>query len=178
MKAVTLIEDELKKDQTLDYEVIDPRKLILPLPGTSYENSSHEMLQNAVKAATGVLIASPEYHGGISSVMKLVIDNLGFPSSLAGKPVSLLGVAAGVIGAVKSLEQIRSIASHVGAIVLPGAVSVANVQTVFNKDGSCNDKEIEKRIRSSVTILVSYIDRHICPAITLENMVRKEQSGI
>ena len=37
--------------------------------------------------------------------MKLVIENLGFPSVLAGKPVALLGMAAGAIGAIKSLEH-------------------------------------------------------------------------
>jgi FMN reductase len=48
--------------------------------------------------------------------MKLAIDNLGFPSMLSGKPISLLGVAAGVIGAIKSLEELRGICSHVGAV--------------------------------------------------------------
>ena len=59
---------------------------------------------------------------------KLVIENLGFPSVLAGKPVALVGVAAGRIGAIKSLEQLRGVCSHVGALVLPGAVSVAGVR--------------------------------------------------
>ena len=74
-----------------------------------------------------VILATPEYHGSFAAMMKLVIENLGFPSTLAGKPVALLGVAAGRIGAIKSLEQLRSVCSHVGAIVLPGPVSVANV---------------------------------------------------
>jgi NAD(P)H-dependent FMN reductase len=47
--------------------------------------------QQTVKDATGVLLASPEYHGGISSPMRLAIYNLGFPSVIAAKPVSLLG---------------------------------------------------------------------------------------
>ena len=48
-----------------------------------------------------------------------MIENMGFPSVLAGKPVSLLGVAAGRIGAIKSLESLRGVCSHIGAIVLP-----------------------------------------------------------
>ena len=177
MKAVALLEDELKKNHSLTFEIVDARQLNLPLPGISFENSSHEMLQKTVKSAMGVILASPEYHGGISSVMKLIIDNLGFPSVLAGKPVALLGVAAGSIGAIKSLEQIRSIASHVGAIVLPGTISIANVQEAFDGQGKCKVQETEKRIRSVVTMLVDYIDRHISPLIALENMVRKEKTG-
>ena len=41
--------------------------------------------------ATGLVFATPEYHGTYSSVTKLIIENLGFPSVLATKPVALLG---------------------------------------------------------------------------------------
>ena len=34
-----------------------------------------------------VVLATPEYHGSFSSVMKLMIENLGFPSVLEGKSV-------------------------------------------------------------------------------------------
>ena len=57
-----------------------------------------------IRRSTGVVLATPEYHGSFSSVMKLMIENLGFPSVLAGKSVALLGVAGGSIGAIKSLE--------------------------------------------------------------------------
>ncbi len=179
MRAVRYLDDELKKQKPpLTYEIIDPATLTLPLPGHPYQNSSHEEIQEKVKDATGIIIASPEYHGGISSVMKLIIDNLGFPSVLATKPIALLGVAAGVIGAIKSLEQIRSICSHVGAIVLPGPVSVANVQHLFDESGNCLDNGTEKLIRGVVTKLIDYIDNHICPKTALENMVREEKEGI
>ena len=118
------------------------------------------------------MLATPEYHGGFSSVIKLVIENLGFPSVLAGKPVALMGVAAGQIGAIKSLEQLRSVCSHVGAIVLPGPVSVANIQKVFDEEGRCLDPGAEKRLRGVATSLVHYIEDTICPRVALEQMVR------
>ncbi len=110
--------------------------------------------------------------------MKLIIDNLGFPSHLATKPIALLGVAAGIIGAIKSLEQLRMVCSHVGGLVLPGSVSIADVQSVFDEGGRCKDPKIEERIRSVGTTLVNYIENHICPGIALEAMVRKEKKGI
>ena len=103
----------------------------------------------------------------------MVIENLGFPSTLAAKPVALLGVAAGQIGAIKALEHLRSVLSHVGAIVLPGPVSIANVQAVFDKEGNCLDDKIEKRLRGSATGLMDYIRGSICPKIALEAMVRE-----
>ncbi len=62
--------------------------------------------------------------------------------------------------------------SHVGAIVLPGPVSVARVREVFEDDGTIEDSRIEGQIRSVATNLMDYIERHICPAMTLESMVR------
>jgi chromate reductase, NAD(P)H dehydrogenase (quinone) len=61
-----------------------------------------------------------------------MIENMGFPSALRGKPVGLIGVAAGRIGAIKSLEALKGCISHVGGIVIPaGAVSIAGVQGAF-----------------------------------------------
>lgn len=175
-KALRLALDELAKHSDVQVNSIDLAAFELPLPGRpASDPAAVVQFKQTVKDATGVLLASPEYHGGISSPMKLAIDNLGFPSVLAGKPISMLGVAAGVIGAVKSLEQLRGICSHVGAIVLPMAVSVAKVQQVFDEQGDCKDPAAEKMIRGSATSLIDYIRGAVCPRITLEAMAR--QSG-
>lgn len=130
--------------------------------------------QQAVRNATGVIIATPEYHGSFSSVVKLSIENLGFPSVLAGKPVALLGVAAGQIGAIKLLEHLRSVCSHVGALVMPSLVSVANVRQVFDDQGRSLDPAAETRIRGVATTLVDDIRGSVCPRITLEAMLREQ----
>lgn len=175
-KALALAVDEVRKNHPdIAIDVFDPAKLDLPLPGSGKQSKDVETLKAAVAAATGVLLATPEYHGSYSSVMKLVIDNLGFPSVLSCKPVSLLGVAAGQIGAIKATEHLRSVCSHVGAIVLPGVVSVPGVNKLFDDQGRCLDPAIEKRIRSAATNLINFIHDHICPKIALEEMVRSGQ---
>jgi hypothetical protein len=72
-----------------------------PMPGGLVRPSCHE---------AGVVRAPPEYHGSFCAMIKLIIENLGFPSAIAGRPVALLGVAAGRIGAIKSLEHLRGCA--------------------------------------------------------------------
>lgn len=173
-KAAALVADELRQADGVAVDVLDPATLDLPFPGITSPTSSAEELQRTIAGATGVVLATPEYHGSVSSVMKCVIENLGFPSVLAGKPVALLGVAAGAIGAIKSLEQLRSIASHVGAVVLPSVVSVAGVQKAFDEDGNCLDPRVEKRVRGVATTLVDYIEKSVCPGVTLERMVREQ----
>ncbi len=171
-KALSLVIDELYKNDDVTLSVIDPAELDLPFPGLPSNSKDPEKIKELVINSTGLVFSTPEYHGGYSSVIKLVIENLGFPSVLSGKPISLIGVAACQIGAIKALENLRGVLSHVGAIVLPGTVSVSGVQSLFDEDGNCKDKRIEKRIRSVATNLIHYIENNICPRISLEAMVR------
>lgn len=173
-KAAAVIADELGQRSGVHLTRIDPATLALAQPGAG-STADAARLQTLVAAATGVILVTPEYHGCFSSVMKLVIENLGFPSSLAGKPVALAGVAAGQIGAIKSLEALRSVCSHVGALVLPGAVSIAGVQQVFDDAGNCLEASTEKRLRGVAKALLDYIDGAICPRLALEAMVREQQ---
>jgi chromate reductase len=175
--ALALVADEIRRDQNIGLDMVDPAALKLPFPGVDGGGSDAPKLREIVSGATGVIFATPEYHGSFSSMTKLVIENLGFPSVLSGKPVALLGVAAGNIGAIKSLEALSSVCAHVGAIVLPGPVSVAKVQDVFDKEGRCRDSTVEKRIRSVATNLLDYIRGSICPRIALEAMVRGTEKG-
>ncbi len=173
-KALALVVDELRKDPKVSVELFDPARIPLPLPGTGINSPEAKALQDAVQRATAIVLATPEYHGTMSSVMKLVIENLGFPSVLKGKPVSLLGVAAGEIGAIKALEHLRGVVSHVGGLVLPGTVSVARVQTLFDAEGRCLEPRVEARIRTLATLLMEYIHGAICPGIALEEMIRSK----
>ncbi len=173
--ALDLALDELKKHSGVSVELFDPAEIHLYPPGRGGDSPDPVKMRDAVTEATGIILATPEYHGSFSSIMKLAIENLGFPSMMSGKPVALLGVAAGAIGAIKSLESLRGVCSHIGAIVLPGPVSVANCREVFNEDGTCNDERTEARIRGVATNLMHYIEDNICPRISLEAMVRGEE---
>ena len=170
-KALALVEDELRT-QEVQVERFDPAEMTLANPGSSPTEDGRSM-QEAVKAASGVILSTPEYHGCFCSALKLMIENLGFPSALAGKPVALLGVASGSIGAIKSLEQLRGVSSHVGAIVLPGPVSVAGVDRFFDDQGHCTDEAIERRVRGVATNLMDYLRQNVCPRMALEAIVRQ-----
>ncbi|MBK9169589.1 MAG: NAD(P)H-dependent oxidoreductase [Bryobacterales bacterium] len=173
LMAARLVLDELNKSAEVAAELIDAANLDLPLPGRGGDHPDAVMLREKVSSAAAVILATPEYHGSFSSVMKLIIENLGFPSALRGKPVALLGVAAGAIGAIKSLEQLRGVVAHVGAIALPLPVSVANVQKVFDAEGRIHDPAVEKYVRRTAANVVDYLKQHVCPAMTLERILRE-----
>lgn len=172
-KALALVADEFAKHGDVSVTIIDPATITLPMPGIKSENPSLLAMQQTMRDAIGIVMATPEYHGGMSSVIKLVIENLGHPSGLKGKPVALLGVAAGVIGAIKSTEQLRSVCSHVGALVLPGTVSVPRVDKVFDEAGRCLDAAVEARVRGLATSLLDYLRKSVCPWQSFEESVRQ-----
>lgn len=177
--ATNLVVDELHRNPKVAAEIVDPATLRLPFPGQDGSaGGDTQKLQEQVRSATGVILVTPEYHGSFSSVMKLIIENLGFPSALAGKPVALLGVAAGAIGAIKSLEHLRGVVSHVGGIVLPLPVSIANVQKVFDAEGRVLDPTAEKMARQTAVNLLNYIEKHLCPAVTLERLLRQGAENV
>ena len=171
--ALNIVIDELQKDQNIELIRIEPNGYTLPFPGQSLPNSDTKKLQSDLSDADGIIFATPEYHGSMSSIVKLIIENLGYPSVLSGKTVSLVGVAGGSIGAIKSLEQLRSICSHVGAIVLPGPVSIPKAHSVFDKEGKCLDAKVEKRLRALANEMIKYAAKHICPIHPLEEQVRE-----
>ena len=175
-KALALAVDELAKNPEVLVTWLDPAEMDLPFPGRSGEFPDRDRLQAAVRDADGVLFATPEYHGSFAATLKLVIENLGFPSVLAGKPAALIGAASGAIGAVKALEHLRSVLSHVGAMVLPGPVSIAGVHRVFDAEGNCLDEAVEARTRKLAANLLDYVERNTCPRAGLEAFARRGQS--
>ena len=172
-KVLALAVDELSGNPEVRVTWIDPAEMELPFPGQSGDFPDRERLQAAIREADGLIFATPEYHGSYAAAMKLVIENLGFPSVLAGKPAALIGAASGAIGAVKALEHLRSVLSHVGAIVLPGPVSVAGVHKVFDAEGRCLDEAVERRTRKLAANLLDYVERSTCPRAGLEAFARR-----
>lgn len=154
-------------------EFIDARDLQLAFPGQEATPDA-KRLQLQIREAQGVIIATPEYHGSFAAMTKLIIENLGFPSALQGKPVALLGVASGRLGAIKSLEHLRSVCAHTGAIVMPGAVSIAGVKRAFDEQGHVTDEGTEKALRDVAHSLVDFLKEYVHPKQVLEAMVRED----
>lgn len=141
-------------------DCIDPGEFALAFPGQEEAGALEKLLVQRVGRADGILLSTPEYHGSYSSVLKVLIDNMGYPSAMAGKPVALLGIATGRLGAVKALEHLRSVCSHIGAIVLPYPVSVAEAHNKLSDDGRCTDGDLQSLMENCAAQLVAYTRRH------------------
>lgn len=174
-RALSVVVDALKYYPGVIIHEVDLGSIDFPLPGRPVRDPKVHEFRQMVHNATGVVIATPEYFGSFSSLIKLAIENLGHPNALKGKPVALLGVAGGKIGAVKSLEHLRSVGSHVGALVLPSPLSLDRVRDRFDAEGT-PDEETEELLHGLAGDLMTYIKTFVCPKVVLEDMLRAEQA--
>jgi NAD(P)H-dependent FMN reductase len=170
-RALAVVNAELRE---LDCEIksFDGRELSLTFPGHEPTDDARALAE-AVKASSGIIFATPEYHGTFSAMTKLIIENLGFPSAPQGKAVGLVGVAAGRIGAIKSLEQLRGVCSHTGAVVMPSSVSIAGVRGAFDDHGAITDEGAGKALRGFADSFVKFIGDYVCPKQILEMQARE-----
>jgi NAD(P)H-dependent FMN reductase len=104
-------------------------------------------LRDEVKRAHGIILATPEYHGGYSGVLKNALDLMGF-DEFEGKMIGLVGVSGGSMGAHGALNTLRSVGRAVHAWVVPEQAAVPNVDDVFDEQGVCKDESVEKRLRA------------------------------
>ena len=103
-------------------------------------------LRREVRAASGVILATPEYHSSLSGVLKNALDLMGF-EEFEGKMLGLLGLSGGRMGAVNSLNALRTIGRSLHAWVLPEQVSIAESRRAFAADGSLRDPELAGKVR-------------------------------
>jgi len=85
-RALGVVIDELAQREVKPV-VFDACNLSLAFPGHSTTEDGQQLSQ-AIEGAAGVILATPEYHGSFSAMTKLIIENLGFPSVLSGKPMA------------------------------------------------------------------------------------------
>jgi len=65
--------------------------------------------QQAMLAADGLVLVTPEYNYGISGVLKNAIDWLSrmTPQPFAAKPIALFGASGGILGTARAQYQLR-----------------------------------------------------------------------
>ncbi|WP_096155409.1 MULTISPECIES: NADPH-dependent FMN reductase [Bacillus] len=113
--ATTFIKEKFRA------KVIDLSEESIPLyNGEEYQNVLGNILslRKTIKEADAVVMASPEYHSGMSGALKNALDFLG-SDQFKHKPVALLAVAGGGKGGINALNNMRTVGRGVYANVIP-----------------------------------------------------------
>jgi chromate reductase len=116
-------------------------------------------LRQAVAAADGLLISTPEYNQSVPGIVKNMIDWLsrGEPDAgLAGKPVAVTGATTGPWGTRISQTVLRQMLHSTQALVLPApTLYIAGVETLLDGEGRLVDETTLDRLEA---LLVSFAD--------------------
>jgi NAD(P)H-dependent FMN reductase len=129
-----------------DVEILDLREMNLPFcdgTGDYPDHADVEVLRAAVKQADGLLLATPEYHGSVSGVLKNALDLMSF-EHLEGKVVGLISVLGGQANS-NALNDLRVIMRWVHAWVIPEQVAVGQAWQALNEQGEPTDAKLRER---------------------------------
>jgi len=104
-----------------------------------------------------LLIASPEYNGGIPAALKNAIDWVSRASGgdepplavLKGKTAAILAGSPGAGGGSRGLEMLRTQLENIRIVVLGNQVAVARVHELMDEDGAL----AEGRLQASLLAL-------------------------
>jgi NAD(P)H-dependent FMN reductase len=132
-------------------ELVDLRDYGLPFCTGETQDASQntpgvQRLRQSVREASGVILATPNYHGTLSGVLKNALDLMSV-QEFEGKVVGLVGVSGGRMGGANTLNTLRAIGRTLHAWVIPWEAWVYDASSAFAADGSLGDAAIEERLK-------------------------------
>lgn len=143
-------------------EILDlaelPPEIFAP---TSYATKppSFARFSDAILTSDGVHVVTPEYNGGVPGVLKYFIDMLKFPESFVHRPVAFTGVAGGIWGALRPVEQLQAIFAYRNAYIFPERVFIREVFDQLGDDDRLNNDESTQRLREQVAAFLKFVER-------------------
>jgi chromate reductase len=118
-----------------------------------------ETLRRQIKAADALVFACPEYNYSISGVLKNAIDWASRPPDqpFAGKPVAILGAAAGMAGGARAQLSLRHSCVFLDMHPLnKPEVLIFQAQNKFDAEGRLTDDVARGLIRDLMAALLRW----------------------
>lgn len=123
-------------------------------------------LKELMMGHRGFLIASPEYNGSITAVLKNAIDWASRPlpeepplalSCFKDKVATLMSASPGPLGGLRGLNHVRTILSGIGVLVLPDQKSISKAYEAFDADGRLKDSQQQEAVEQLGSKLATVI---------------------
>lgn len=161
-RKVTRYLEEIYTGLKVPLHVLDLAQLPLEIfAPTSYAEKpkSFEPFADAVLRSSGLHVITPEYNGGIPGVLKYFIDMLKFPESFERRPVCFTGVAAGIWGALRPIEQLQAIFGYRNAYLYPERVFMSGIGKLLDANGRLQDAELLGRLNKQAEGFVTFVEK-------------------
>lgn len=154
---------KLLSERECSVKSFDPKENPIPFydeEEATENNPNVRYLLEVTQWAEGIILISPEYHGGMSGTIKNIIDFWEYlqPDYLKGKVATLMGISGGAMGASGSLLQMMMVCRVVRAWVLPRFFSVPSGGQAFDRNGEFANPTLTKRLSSILDELFETIE--------------------
>lgn len=128
---------------------------------TSYAEKpkSFQPFADAVLQSAGLHVVTPEYNGSLPGVLKYFIDMLKFPESFEQRPVCFTGLAAGVWGALRPVEQLQAIFGYRNAYNFPVRVFLPQINNLLDASGKIKDAELLDRLKAQADGFAEFVEQ-------------------
>ena len=147
---------------SVEHRIMDLAKLppeIFDPASYSTKPAAFQPFAEDILAAAGLHIITPEYNGGMPGILKYFIDMLKFPESFDRKPVCFTGLAAGMWGALRPVEQLQAIFGYRNAHIYPDRVFIPGVGDKVDDQGNLKDAELVGRLQRQAEGFAAFIRR-------------------
>jgi FMN reductase len=114
-----------------------------------------------IKAADGLIVGTPEYHGSFSGVLKNALDFLTF-EEMEGKMIGLVGVSGGAMGAFGAMTGLRAVGRALHAWVVPQQATVPEAWKVFDQEGNLRNEGFRARLVDLGNEVARFAHLHKC----------------
>ena len=145
------------KTQLLDLAELPP-EIFSPVSYAA-KPAGFSKFTDAILAADGLVIVTPEYNGGIPGILKYFIDMLPFPESFEQRPVCFVGLAAGIWGALRPVEQLQAIFGYRNAYIFPERVFLPGIGKLLDANGRLTDPDLVERLKNQADGFVTFTER-------------------
>ncbi|MYH39084.1 MAG: NAD(P)H-dependent oxidoreductase [Rhodospirillaceae bacterium] len=115
-----------------------------------------------IRAADGLLIATPEYNYGVSGVLKNAIDWISrVPDQpFKDKPIGVMGAAMGGLGTARAQYDLRrSFIFLEGLVMNRPEIFVGAAHTKFDETGALTDEATREILTDYMKALAAWIER-------------------
>ncbi|KOP67870.1 arsenic resistance protein ArsH [Bacillus sp. FJAT-18019] len=132
-----------------------------PLPFYSPDDIFHSHdgvreLQRLMLEADGIVLTTPEYHGGMSGVLKNALDHMG-KLHFSGKPVLSVSSAGGAVG-VSSLQQMQATVRNLHGINSPEWISIGGSQrSIYETEAAEGMIVLDYRAKEALSIFMEMV---------------------
>jgi NAD(P)H-dependent FMN reductase len=124
-------------------------------------------LKDAIAAADGLLIVTPEYNNSLPGVLKNAIDWLSRPPAdikrvFNGRPVAIMGATPGLGGTRLSQAAWLPVLRTLGTMPwFGGTLLAAGAAKVFDAEGRLTDEAIRARLETFMKGFVEFARTHV-----------------